>query len=244
MRRNLHALGVALRPHQQAVVVEPRFRQRKRPLLPVPPDPVVDAPEHGQDARPLDRERAILAQRAVADRQRGSRLVGTEPVRGKVIQQRPEAVQRRDLAARLARALERSVGNLAQIEAEIGQLQLVLHRVRIAALVEGVPPLRVGRDRGADPAQGIDRVAVSLEREPVRYHLHVIDGRVHAHGGVVRLGKSLTGAAGLRQAEDRHRQTGLLREQQALLGDHLAPRVPHHRRAGTTASCGRGPAVA
>ncbi len=47
---NPHALGVALGPHQQTVVVEPRLSQRERPLLPMPSDPVVGAPEHGQDA--------------------------------------------------------------------------------------------------------------------------------------------------------------------------------------------------
>ena len=191
-------------------------------------DPLVGAPERGQHTRPFDRERTVLAHRAVADRHGGGRLAGAEPIPGELIVQRPGTAHWRALAARLAGAPERIVGSLAQVDAEAGQIQVVMNRIGVDALIEDVLPPGIGRDAGPDPAQGIDGVVLPLKREAARHHLHVGNRGIQAHDGVVRLGEARASPDGLRQALNRRRQTGLACEQHALLGDQLAPRIPGH----------------
>ena len=124
-----HALGVAFGARHQAVVVDPRLRHGVRPLPPMRFDPFVGAPERGQHTGPFDRERTVLAHRAVADRHGGGRLAGAEPIPGELVVQRPGIAHRRARAARLAGLPERIVGSLAQVDAEVGQIQVVMNRI-------------------------------------------------------------------------------------------------------------------
>ena len=188
-------------------------------------DPLLGAPELDPRARPLYRMRTVLPDGAVADGQPVHRLVPAEPVSPQVIEHGPVTVERRTLAARLAGALERLVGNFGPVEPEIGGLQIVVFQIRVAAVVDGEPASWIQRNCGTDPAQRIDRFVAGAKREPLRQRLAVDRRRKRPHTQIVRRGIPRAGQADLRQPKNRQRHAGLLREQENLLGCELAPRV-------------------
>ena len=217
--------SVALAPAKKAVGVQAAPCNRVGPFLPMRQNPFLGAPELGPRARPLDRVRTVLPDGAVADGQPVHRLVPAEPVCPQMIEHGPVTVERRTLAARLAGALERLVGNFGPVEPEIGGLQIVVFQIRVAAVVDGEPAFWIQRNCGTDPAQRIDRFVARAKREPLRQRLAVDRRRKRPHTQIVRRGIPRAGQADLRQPKDRQRHAGLLRKQENLFGCQLAPRV-------------------
>ena len=222
---NAHALGVALGLSDQAVEVQTGSRHRIRPPVVLAPHPVIGTRMPDEQCRPPDRERTVLANGAIVDRRGAAGPVVPEPVRREEIDQGPQPVQRRALSKCLACAPEGLVWNLAQVESEIGRFEIIMRRLRIAAVVDREPPLRIHRNRGAYFTEGIDGLGIALYRKADRGHFELYRREIETKRDAAPLCESRAGHSCLRQAKNRHRHTGGIREQQNLLGNDLAPRV-------------------
>ena len=180
-----------------------------------------------QQCRPLDRARAVLVDGPIADRKAEFASALVEPVGGEVVDQGPQPPQRGVLAPCLACTAEGLVGDLAPIESEIGGCEVIVGRLRIAAVEHCESSLRVHRNRGADFAERVDGCGVSLQGEARRRHLHLGRRVVDSNHHVAGLGESGTGHPRLRKAKESNGQSRTIGVEQNLLGRQFAPWVSH-----------------
>ena len=212
---------------EQVLELQAALRNRVGPFVFVFPDPAVAADVARERAGPPDGARGVLADRTVADRERRHRIDSLQPVAAEVVIEGPVAGEGRGVTPRPAGLLEGPVGDLPVVESEFLDADVPVGRGRVAAVVDREPAPGIERDLGADAAQGVDRVVVGLEYEPPGDQARVHDRREEALRDGVGLRVSGGGHAGLRQPEDRGRETGCVGEEDGLFGDQLAPRIPH-----------------
>ena len=135
--------GVTPRLLHQPVEVQTAARLRIGPVLAMRPHPPVMTHVAGQRAQPFNRLGAVLANGAVADRERRGRLGPSQPIASEVIEHRPIPGHGRGVAASLAGAPEGLVRHLRQIQSELLERHCAIGRRRIAAVVEREPSFRV-----------------------------------------------------------------------------------------------------